>query len=454
MNKDYKIICEEIENNNIILEDVISEGLIDNLKNMGKNTLAGITNAANAMTEKFISGIATIFGKPKVDGSINKIDTDALSKKLSNNNIIQKLFGEKINDIINSCKSISKDDLMSVMDEKKIEQTVEQLPDKNGNQPVTESIFLNYDNLFIICEDDNQKNIDISQYSIDIDPSNSNNPIKIKDKSGKEVTDKDQLQQITKQLLDKSSDTSKKPAEVNDPNEIKEDASVNSMSAASWVVDRGTKVLDIIQFPYNSEKLKTYIAKKIDSLNFLKDGKLKSKGALFGVTLRWIGLIILIFMIATYAAAGGIIAVGAYMGARLGRKAAAKIAMYGGKKYAEGVVSNADKAAKTGYENIHTLSKEDYIKRFAYAGIKDNLKKVLLRYSPAIVDGQLVFLDSQKKENIDQGKFKQFSILLDGYLLFYKNMSGRQGKYFNSNADSDKKFEQAYQKLKQIDDSI
>ena len=80
-NKNYKIICEEIEQNNIILEDVISEGLIDSLKNMGKSALSGIANAANAMTEKFISGIASLFGKPKKDGSINKIDADSFHER-------------------------------------------------------------------------------------------------------------------------------------------------------------------------------------------------------------------------------------------------------------------------------------------------------------------------------------------------------------------------------------
>ena len=87
-------------------------------------------------------------------------------------------------------------------------------------------------------------------------------------------------------------------------------------------------------------------------------------------------------------------------------------------------------------------------------GIKDNLKNVLLRYTPVLVNNKLIFVDSQKKENIDQSKFKQFSILLDGYLLLYRNMSGHQGKYFNPNVDPDKKYEKAYQKLKQIDDSI
>ena len=59
-NTNYKIICEEIESNNIILEDVITEGLIDNLKNMGKSALNGIANAANSMAEKFITGIASM----------------------------------------------------------------------------------------------------------------------------------------------------------------------------------------------------------------------------------------------------------------------------------------------------------------------------------------------------------------------------------------------------------
>lgn len=64
-NKNYKIICEEIEQNNIILEDVISEGLIDSLKSMGKSALSGIANAANAMTEKFISRYCFIIWKAK-----------------------------------------------------------------------------------------------------------------------------------------------------------------------------------------------------------------------------------------------------------------------------------------------------------------------------------------------------------------------------------------------------
>lgn len=347
-NTNYKIICEEIESNNIILEDVITEGLIDNLKNMGKSALNGIANAANSMTEKFISGIASIFGKPKQDGSINKINSDALANKLSSNNIIKKLFGDKINEIINGCKSISKDDLMSVMDNTKIEKELENLPDKNkANQPVAESVFHNLDKLFIICEaDENQQQIDISNYEIEIVPGDQN-PVKIKDKSGKEITDQKQVQQITKQLLSNSSDTLNTPKSVKDADEKQADTvDANSQSAAQWVVDRGTKVLDIIQFPYNSEKLKSYIAKKIDSFSFIKDGKMKSNSALFGVMLRWIGLIILIFIIANYAAVGGLVAVGAYMAARLGRKAVTKIAMYGGKKYAEGIVSNADKEAK------------------------------------------------------------------------------------------------------------
>ena len=344
-NTNYKIICEEIESNNIILEDVITEGLIDNLKNMGKSALNGIANAANSMAEKFITGIASIFGKPKQNGSINKINSDVLAQKLSDNNIIKKLFGDKINEIINGCKSISKDELMSVMDDKKVELELEKLPDKK-QEPVAESVFHNLDKLFIICEAEEQPQIDISKYEIEIIPGDQN-PVKIKDKYGKEVTDQKQIQQITKQLLSGSSDTSNIPESVQDANEQTTDTlSANSQSAAQWVVDRGTKVLDIIQFPYNKEKLKDYIAKKIDSFSIVKDGKMKSKGAIFGVMLRWIGLIILIFMIANYAAVGGLVAAGGYMAARLGRKAISKIAMYGGKKYAEGVVSKADKSAK------------------------------------------------------------------------------------------------------------
>lgn len=344
-NTNYKIICEEIESNNIILEDVITEGLIDNLKNMGKSALNGIANAANSMAEKFITGIASIFGKPKQNGSINKINSDVLAQKLSDNNIIKKLFGDKINEIINGCKSISKDELMSVMDDKKVELELEKLPDKK-QEPVAESVFHNLDKLFIICEAEKQPQIDISKYEIEIIPGDQN-PVKIKDKYGKEVTDQKQIQQITKQLLSGSSDTSNIPESVQDANEQTTDTlSANSQSAAQWVVDRGTKVLDIIQFPYNKEKLKDYIAKKIDSFSIVKDGKMKSKGAIFGVMLRWIGLIILIFMIANYAAVGGLVAAGGYMAARLGRKAISKIAMYGGKKYAEGVVSKADKSAK------------------------------------------------------------------------------------------------------------
>ena len=112
------------------------------------------------------------------------------------------------------------------------------------------------------------------------------------------------------------------------------------------------------------------------------------------------------------------------------------------------------KQIKHGYENIDKLSKEDYIKRFGYAGIKDGLKKVLLRYTPIVFDNQLIFIDSQKKENIDQNKFKQFSILLDGYLLLYRNLAGHQGKYFNPNADPDKKYEKALQQLEAIDNII
>ena len=345
-NTNYKIICEEIESNNIILEDVITEGLIDNLKNMGKSALNGIANAANSMAEKFITGIASIFGKPKQNGSINKINSDVLAQKLSDNNIIKKLFGDKINEIINGCKSISKDELMSVMDDKKVESELEKLPDKNEKQePVAESVFYNLDKLFIICEAEEEQNINISKYEVEIVPGDEN-PVKIKDKSGKEVTDKTVIQQVTKSLLDKSSNNDTKPAEVTDANEEHTEAGAESSAAAQWVIDRGAKVLDIIQFPYSKEKLKEYIAKKIDSFSIVKDGKLKSKMGIFGAICKWIGLIVLIFMIAHYAALGGVVAVGGYMAAKMGRKALSKIAMYGGKKYAEGVVSKADKANK------------------------------------------------------------------------------------------------------------
>lgn len=167
--KDYKIINEELDKNNIILEDVICEGLIDNLKNMSKNALAGLTNAANAMTEKFIAGIASIFGKPKSDGTINKIDTNTLSQKLNNNQIIKKIFGDKINVIINSCKNISKDDLMEVMDEEKIKKNIENMPDKSPDKSIQESIFINYKKLYLIFEE-NEENINLSNFSIEIDP--------------------------------------------------------------------------------------------------------------------------------------------------------------------------------------------------------------------------------------------------------------------------------------------
>ena len=75
----------------------------------------------------------------------------------------------------------------------------------------------------------------------------------------------------------------------------------------------------------------------------------------------------------------------------------------------------------------------------------------LISWRREIID---LYIDSQKKENIDQSKFKQFSILLDGYLLLYRNLAGHQGKYFNPNADPDKKYEKALQQLEAIDNSI
>lgn len=472
-NKNYKIICEEIENNNIILEDIIAEGLINNLKNMGKNAISGITNAANSMVEKFIAGIATLFGKPKKDGSINKVDSSVLAQKLSNNTIIKKLFGDSINEIINGCKSISKDDLMSIMDEKKVNQSLESLPDKENseNKQVEESIFFNYNKLFLICEATDDEKIDLSQYSIRIKPGEAN-PIKITDKDGKEITDEKIKQQIIQTILnnkkeekieENSKDTeNKEDKEENSKEKLKDDessaigdASADSLSAAEWVINRGAKVLDIIQFPYNKEKLKEFIAKKIDSFSIIKDGKLKSKTALFSVVMRWIGLIVLIFMITTYASIGGVIAVGAYLGARLGKKAVSKIAMYGGKKYAEGVVSKADKDAKDEYEKLSELSKEEYLKKYTWAGFDSNKKSLTLNYSPIIRDNNLIFLSNNDKNDIITKKnFKMFTMILDAYLLLYSNLSGKQGKYFNKNADTDQKFVNLYNKLKMIDEGL
>ena len=280
-NKNYKIICEEIEQNNIILEDVISEGLIDSLKNMGKSALSGVANAANAMTEKFISGIASLFGKPKKDGSINKIDADSLAQKLSSNSIIKKLFGDKITDVINGCKSISKEDLISVMDDKKVESEVEKLPEKDGKQPTTESVFHHLDKLFIICEAEEEQNINISKYEVEIVPGDEN-PVKIKDKSGKEVTDKTVIQQVTKSLLDKSSNNDTKPAEVTDANEEHIEAGAGSSAAAQWVIDRGAKVLDIIQFPYNKEKLKEIVIDSLKKASLYEEVKDRLKDSALG----------------------------------------------------------------------------------------------------------------------------------------------------------------------------
>lgn len=448
-NKNYKLIYEEIENNNIILEDIIAEGLVDNLKNMGKNAINGLANAANNMTEKFLAGIASIFGKPKTDGSINKINENLLIEKLSNNTIIKKLFGDSINEIINGCKSISKNDLLSIMDEKKTEEILENLPDKSVN----ESIFLNYNNLFLICED-NTDTIDLSQYSISINPGD-NNPIKITDKDRKTITDKDLIQKIIQNVLNKQKNSKDESTNTDTDSNNNTDATADSLSAADWVINRAKKVLDIIGLPYNPDKLKQFIAQKIDSFSIVKDGKLKSKGALFGVIMRWIGLIILIFIIASYAAGGGVLAVGAYLGSRLGKKAASKIAMYGGKKYAEHQVSKADKNAKDEYEKLSELSKEEYLKKYTWAGFDSHKKSLTLNYSPIIRDNNLIFLSNNDKNDIITKKnFKLFTNILDAYLLLYSNLSGKQGKYFNKNVDTDQKFINLYNKLKAIDEGL
>ena len=448
-NKNYKLIYEEIENNNIILEDIIAEGLVDNLKNMGKNAINGLANAANNMTEKFLAGIASIFGKPKTDGSINKINENLLIEKLSNNTIIKKLFGDSINEIINGCKSISKNDLLSIMDEKKTEEILENLPDKSVN----ESIFLNYNNLFLICED-NTDTIDLSQYSISINPGD-NNPIKITDKDGKTITDKDLIQKIIQNVLNKQKNSKDESTNTDTDSNDNTDATADSLSAADWVINRAKKVLDIIGLPYNADKLKQFIAQKIDSFSIVKDGKLKSKGALFGVIMRWIGLIILIFTIASYASAGGVLAVGAYLGSRLGKKAVSKIAMYGGKKYAEHQVSKADKNAKAEYEKLSELTKDEYLEKYTWAGFDSHKKSLTLNYEPIIRNGSLIFLSYTNNDDIVTKKnFKLFTSILDAYLLLYSNLSGKQGKYFNKNVDPNKKYLDLYNKLKAIDEGL
>jgi hypothetical protein len=65
-------------------------------------------------------------------------------------------------------------------------------------------------------------------------------------------------------------------------------------------------------------------------------------------------------MIATYSVAGGLLGVAGYLGTKLSKKAASKLAMYSGKKYVEGQVSKADKKAKAAYEMIDELSAEEY----------------------------------------------------------------------------------------------
>ena len=311
------------------------------------------------------------------------------------------------------------------------------------------------------------------------------NPIIIKNSDGKEITDKNELKKIYNFILKKKTEeekseeksqeekskeneknseekeTEEKDSSENNNKETKEEksgaegVSENSQSAAKWVIDRGVKVLDIIQFPYNKEKLQAYIAKKIDSFNFSKNGELKSKGALFGVTLRWIGLIVLIFMIANYAAMGGLIAVGGYLGARLGRKAVSKLAMYSGKKYAENQISKADKKAKNEYENLENLSKEEYLKKYTWAGFDPQMKKLALIYTPYLKNNSLYFIHNTNKDKIiTKENFNAFSKLLDTYLLLYSNLSGKQGKYFNKNVDSNKTYINAYNKLKEIDEGL
>ena len=91
-NNEYKIIYEDVESHYLLVEEVISEGLGDSLKKMGNSIKQKTSDTVNGLIEKFIAGIASLFGKPKANGEINKIDSNTLDTKLQNNKIINKLF--------------------------------------------------------------------------------------------------------------------------------------------------------------------------------------------------------------------------------------------------------------------------------------------------------------------------------------------------------------------------
>jgi hypothetical protein len=163
-------------------------------------------------------------------------------------------------------------------------------------------------------------------------------------------------------------------------------------------------------------------------------------------------------MIATYSVAGGLLGVAGYLGTKLSKKAASKVAMYSGKKYVEGQVSKADKKAKAAYEMINELSAEEYLAKFKYAGMsdkqKDDIKKYKLRKKSNGDNLRFVLKSNEEEQITPVNNFKLFSELLDTFVLFYSNLSGKQGKYFNSKADPDKKYANVLKQLETIDENL
>jgi hypothetical protein len=163
-------------------------------------------------------------------------------------------------------------------------------------------------------------------------------------------------------------------------------------------------------------------------------------------------------MIATYSIAGGLLGVAGYLGTKLSKKAASKVAMYSGKKYVEGQVSKADKKAKAAYEIIDELSAEEYLAKFKYAGMsdkqKDDIKKYKLRKKSNGDNLRFVLKSNEEEQVTPANNFKLFSELLDAFVLFYSNLSGKQGKYFNSKADPDKKYANVLKQLETIDENL
>jgi hypothetical protein len=163
-------------------------------------------------------------------------------------------------------------------------------------------------------------------------------------------------------------------------------------------------------------------------------------------------------MIATYSIAGGLLGVAGYLGTKLSKKAASKVAMYSGKKYVEGQVSKADKKAKAAYEIIDELSAEEYLAKFKYAGMsdkqKDDIKKYKLRKKSNGDNLRFVLKSNEEEQVTPANNFKLFSELLDTFVLFYSNLSGKQGKYFNSKADPDKKYANVLKQLETIDENL